>query len=64
MDRCEVCGEPGTCMVRDVLTETFAFSSRMHHSPYGEIHHYCDAHCRDSEVTQVSHMRGKEQMNG
>ena len=47
---CEVCGEPATTGVRDILQQDNFMSGCVDNEPDGAMHFYCDAHKRNSSI--------------
>ena len=52
--RCEVCGEPATCGVRDIARSDNFETGWVDMKPYGPPHFYCKAHNRPSKEYNVT----------
>ena len=52
--KCEVCGAPATCSVRDIQRRDNYIYGWVERKPIGPPHFFCEKHNRDSEEIDVT----------
>ena len=52
--KCEICGEPATCGVRDIKERDNWRTGYVERKPHGPPHLFCAEHNRESRVTDMT----------